>query len=275
MKHVTGFYSLLLALAAMLVSAAASANDGPANASFHLNGTYEMVVIETRWVYSAAEGSFIGGESVLVDSGTGSSDLLVGARLDNFQYQLVDGKREWTAVGEILSISGTSAGARLSDPLTATVLTSPYDISQYESNMQVVYLADSKTWKNGSGEFRAEGITLDTTPEGETFLIGGLNYNFEIAGEIRDDDTNTAVIKEALELTEMLGPIPPADGQVFLKTRIVYVFNGSLVESTITSPKAVPTLHPWAQAILLLLLAVLGGAAWKNRNLTSHLEAAG
>lgn len=265
MKHVTGFYSLLLALVVMPVSTALIANDSPANASFHFNGAYEMLVIETRWEYSTAEDGFIGGASVVIDSGTGTSDLLVGASLDNFYSKLVDGKREWTAVGGISSISGTSAGARMLDPLTVTALTSPYDISQHESNFQVTYLADSGTWKNGTGKVRAEALTFDSTPEGQTFLIDGLSYNFEIAGEIHEDGTNTAVIKESLELSEMLGPIPPVEGQAFLRTRILYIFNGSLAESTITSPVAVPTLHPWAQAILMLLLAVLGGAAWRRR----------
>lgn len=251
---------VLCALSALLFTSPASAiptaPSGPIDAWFHFSGIREFVVFETRYEYSAAEEQFVGGETIAVDGGISSADLWITAWFDDFQHDTGGNSDEWTATGKIVSIGGTPAGARLSDPLTAAVLLAPFELSVFQSSAQIIYTVDMDgKWATGVGEVQAEAITLEDDPEGNTFVTSGLLYEFSIEGAFHSDGTNTVTAREIYEPSEIQGPLPLIDGQVLLRTRVASVFQGSLVEKVI-HPTSIP--EPATLAIFGIGLAGLG-----------------
>jgi hypothetical protein len=225
----------------------------------------EFLVLETPRVYSESEGTFLGGQTTVIDGGIIDSELWVGSWFDGVQHVSGAGQEEWTATGKITSIRGTQAGIRVGDPLTPSVLLAPFGIGVFdngpvrtlgifESDAEIQVIKDMMgEWVNGLGNLRAEGIEFETIPQGATFATSGLFYEFEIEAAFHSDGTNSVRAQELLEIKEIQGPVPPTDGTVFLETRVVSVFDGIIVEKVIHS-----TSIPEPGTLALFGLGLLG-----------------
>lgn len=247
--------------------------DGPIDAWFHFVGMTEFAVFETPRVYSESEGTFVSGPTMAVEGGIIASELWIGAWFDAVQHVPGVGQDEWTATGKLTSISGTQAGARLGEPLTASLILAPFGIGVFDdgtvrtagifqSNAEITVIKDMMgEWAVGIGELAAEGIKIETLPDGALLATLGLLYQFEIEAELHSDGTNMVRARELLQTNEVQGSVPPTDGTVLLETRVVSVFEGSLVE-TVIHPTSIA--EPGMLALFGLGLVGLAAARWRR-----------
>lgn len=228
----------LVLIAALVFSSAGTAQAAepqvPIDASFYFEGTTEFLVVETVSTYSASSGTFVRGPTTQVDSGNTTSELWIDTELVGAQPAPTGG---WTLTGKITAVRGTEAGARVGEPLTASLLLAPFGIGVTEmGNIRSAGLTESEVttlisdgnpgeWSLDMGDLVAEGIRIETDDQNQSWLTSSLRYRFEMEA-LNSSDGISFSATEILGTSEIQGDVPAVEGTVILERTVFYSFNG-------------------------------------------------